>query len=117
MDVAASTPDAGQQRSYPMARFIVERTFPEGLAIPTDAGGAAACLGVVEKNAEESVTWLTSFVLENRTKTWCIYDGPDADAIRRAATANGLPADSINEVRVLDPYFYVSTAPPNGGSE
>ena len=40
-------------------------------------------------------------------KTFCIYDGPDPESIRRAALANGLPVDSIHEVRVLDPYFYV----------
>jgi len=27
---------------------------------------------------------------------------------RGAAAINGLPIDSINEVRVLDPYFYTS---------
>jgi hypothetical protein len=34
-------------------------------------------------------------------------DGPDPEAIRRTATRNDLPVDSICEVRVLDPYFYV----------
>jgi len=101
-----------------MSRFIVQRTFPGGLDIPTDEAGAATCLSVVQNNSEESVTWVHSYVSCDGTATFCVYDGPDADAIRRAATANGLPVDSISEVRVLDPYFYVSTAARlNGVSE
>jgi hypothetical protein len=39
--------------------------------------------------------------------TYCIYDAPSPEAIRAVAEVNGLPVDSITEVRVLDPYFYV----------
>ena len=92
-----------------MPRYLVERTFPDGLEIPVDATGAKTCLGVVQNNAEEQVTWVTSFVSSDHTKTFCIYDGPNPDAITSAATANGLPVDAINEVRVLDPYFYTSS--------
>jgi hypothetical protein len=89
-----------------MPRFVIERSFPEGLAIPTNADGAKACVAVVNNNAEEHVTWVTSYVTPDRTKTYCVYDGPSTNAIQRAATANGLPVDGITEVRVLDPYFY-----------
>lgn len=89
-----------------MARFVVQRTFSDGLAVPVTPDGARSCLAIVENNAEERVTWVTSYVSVDRTTTYCIYDGPSADSIRRAATANGLPVDSIAEVRVLDPYFY-----------
>ena len=77
------------------------------LAIPTTDEGAKSCLAVVENNAEEDVTWVTSYVSVDRRQTYCVYDGPSAEAIQRAATANGLPVDSICQVRVLDPYFYV----------
>jgi hypothetical protein len=90
-----------------MPRYLVERTFPDGLDIPMNAMGAKTCLGVVENNAEERVTWVTSYVSPDRTKTYCIYDGPSPETIHRAAAANGLPVDSVTEVRVLDPYFYV----------
>jgi len=89
-----------------MPRYLVERTFPNRLEIPTDAAGAKTCLDVVRNNGEEQVTWVTSFVATDRTKTYCVYDGPSVDAIKRAAVANGLPVDAISEVRVLDPYFY-----------
>jgi Nickel responsive protein SCO4226-like len=90
-----------------MPRYLVERTFPEGLAIPTSETGASTCLTVVGNNAQEQVTWVHSYVTNNKQKTFCIYDGPSPDAIRAAAGRNGLPVDSITEVRVLDPYFYV----------
>jgi hypothetical protein len=90
-----------------MPRFVVERTFPDGVSIPTNAEGMKTCSAVINNNAEERVTWVTSYVTDDRTRTYCVYDGPSSDSIRRAATANGLPLDSIVEVRVLDPYFYV----------
>jgi Protein of unknown function (DUF4242) len=52
------------------------------------------------------VTWVHSYVGPDRTKTYCIYDGPSQGAIRKAGERNGLPIDKITEVRVLDPYFY-----------
>lgn len=51
-----------------------------------------------------------SYVTTDTGTTFCIYDGPDPEAIRRAATRNNLPADKITEVRVLDPYFYTPNA-------
>ena len=89
-----------------MPRYMVERTFPTGLQIPMTEQGAQACLSVVGKNGALGVTWVHSYVSEDKTKTYCIYDGPDPDAIRRAAEENGLPVDRITKVNVLDPYFY-----------
>jgi Nickel responsive protein SCO4226-like len=93
-----------------MPRYVVQRTFPDGLAIRTTPEGAKACLNVVENNAEEGVTWLTSYVSTDSSKTFCVYDGPSPESVQRAATSNGLPVDSIAEVRVLDPYFYPGPA-------
>lgn len=89
-----------------MPRYIVERTFPEGLEIPVNAEGAATCLNVVGRNADFDVTWVHSYVSEDKRKTFCVYDGPSPEAVRRAADANGLPVDRVTLVRVLDPYFY-----------
>lgn len=89
-----------------MPRYMVERTFSDGLHIPINDQGALACLNVVGNNAGEGVTWVHSYVSEDKSKTYCVYDGPNPDAIRRAAQANGLPVDRIIQVSVLDPYFY-----------
>jgi hypothetical protein len=69
---------------------------------------AAACLAVVGTNSEVGVTWVHSYVSEDRRKTYCVYDAPDLDAIRKAARLNQLPVSAITRVRVLDPYFYRS---------
>lgn len=89
-----------------MPRYLVERTFPDGLQIPQDQAGATTCLNVVDGNLGHQVTWVHSYVSSDRTRTFCIYDGPSPEAIRAAATTTGLPVDSITEVSVLDPYFY-----------
>ena len=89
-----------------MARYIVERTFPDGLAIPMTEEGAEACLSVVDNNAKDGVTWVHSYVSPDKKKTFCLYDGPSPEAIRKAAERNNLPVDSITPVHVLDPYFY-----------
>ena len=53
-----------------MPRYVVQRTFPEGLVIPSTSAGIKACLGVIENNAEEQVTWVTSYVSTDRTRTF-----------------------------------------------
>lgn len=88
-----------------MPRYMIERTFTEGLAIPADAGGAQLCLDVVERNSDHGVSWVHSYVSEDKTKTFCVYDAASPEAIRKAAERNGLPVDQITQVRVLDPYF------------
>jgi hypothetical protein len=87
-------------------RYLVERTFPDGLNIPVNTEGSEICLTVVSTNAEDNVTWVHSYVTRDKKKTFCIYDAPSPDAIRKAADNNGLPVDNIVEVSVLDPYFY-----------
>lgn len=89
-----------------MPRYLVERTFSGGLEIPVDDEGAEICRSVVHINTLAGVTWIHSYVSEDRMKTFCIYDGPSPEAIRRAAELNTLPVDRITQVRVLDPYFY-----------
>ena len=90
-----------------MPRYMVERDFPGGLEIPTTSEGRQATLGIVENNAVEQVFWVQTFVTDDHRKTFCIYDGPSPEAVRRAAGLNDLPVDRISEISVLDPYFYV----------
>jgi len=89
-----------------MPRYLVERTFPDGLAISMTNEGAKACQGVIAINAEDGVTWVHSYVTPDRRQTYCIYDAPTPEAVRRVADKNKLPVDPITEVPVLDPYFY-----------
>lgn len=89
-----------------MPRYMVERNFPDGLHIPIDATGEEVCLTVVGKNSDEGVTWVHSYVSDDKRKTFCIYDAPNPEAIRKTANRNSLPVDRITLVSVLDPYFY-----------
>jgi hypothetical protein len=81
-----------------MPRYLVERTFPGSLSIPVRA--------VLERNADEGVTWVHSYVSEDKKKSFCIYDAPSPEAIRKTAARNELPVERITQVRVLDPYSY-----------
>lgn len=89
-----------------MPRYMIERNFSDGLHIPIDADGIKACASVVDRNAEDGVTWVHSYVSDDKSRTYCVYDAPTPEAVRTAAQKNGLPVDRITEVRVLDPYFY-----------
>lgn len=89
-----------------MPRYLIERDFPEGLSIPQDAAGVSLCRTVIDKNAEDGVTWVHSYVTPDHKRTFCIYDGPTPESVRRAAARNKLPISKITEVRVLNPYFY-----------
>jgi len=89
-----------------MPRYMVERTFPDGLRIPVNADGAGALGGIVATNAAEGVTWVHSYVSADKTRTFCVYDAPSPEAIRSVGAKNKVPVDAIHEVSVLDPYFY-----------
>jgi hypothetical protein len=80
--------------------------FPEGFQLVTGGEGSQRYLDVVKRNADDGVTWLHSYVSDDRTRTFCVYDGPSPEAIRKTAARNRLPIDRITRVRVLDPYFY-----------
>ena len=63
---------------------------------------------MVRANEREGVTWVHSYVSDDRSRTYCVYDAPGSR--RRsagAATRNELPVDRITQVRVLDPYFHL----------
>jgi hypothetical protein len=85
---------------------MVQRTFPDELAIPVADGGAEICRGVIERNADEGVTWVHSYVSADKRISFCVYDAPTPEAIRKTAARNDLPVDQITQVQVLDPYFY-----------
>ena len=83
-----------------MPRYMVERSFPDGLNIPVNADGAQACGGVIERNAGEGVSWVHSYVSADKTKTFCVYEGPSEEAVRQAAQRNEIPVDRVVEIPV-----------------
>jgi hypothetical protein len=89
-----------------MPRYIVERVFQDGLHVPVDSTGAEALSKLIDTNSEQGVTWVHSYVSADKTRTFCVYDAPSAEAIRQVAERNHLPVTGITEVSVLAPYFY-----------
>ena len=84
-----------------MPRFIIERNYAERLEVTKD--GAE---NVRRINDEEGVKWIFSFLSADKRKTYCLYEAPDADAIRAAARRADLPADAIIEVSELSPAMF-----------
>ena len=90
-----------------MPRYVILRSYSDGLDIPGNTVGASECLKVVNNNSLDEVTWIHSYVSDDKKQTFCVYDAPSPEAVRRAARRNNMPVDLILEVRVLDPYFYL----------
>jgi hypothetical protein len=86
-------------------RYLVERTYPRGLVVPAGDEGRRACASIVAVDAVCDVTWIRSYVSEDRKKSFCIYVAPSPEAIRCAAERNGLPVSRITEVDLLCPRF------------
>jgi ferredoxin-NADP reductase len=71
--------------------FLIERRFAE------DIEASAEVTDRINRiNAEEGVRWLYSFLSADKRKTYCMYEAPFADAIRRAAVRAGLPPMSLS---------------------
>lgn len=84
-----------------MARFLIERNFAERLELTKEAADAVSRI-----NDEEGVKWLFSFLSPDKRKTYCLYEAPNADAIRRAARKANIPADVVIEVQELRPEMF-----------
>lgn len=78
-------------------RYLIERTFPPGALDHLDA---ATKKKVNANNATLGVRWIQSYANADKTKTFCVYEGPSETAVRQAATLNALPVDSVTEVPV-----------------
>lgn len=81
-----------------MAMFVIERNFAEQMQLTSDAARL-----ISEINEDAGVHWLFSFLSADQKKTYCLYEAPNADAIREAARHAHLPADVIVEVTELRP--------------
>ena len=87
-----------------MPLYMIERNFAEDLELSGDDVEL-----IDEINAGEDVRWLYSFLSADRRRTYCLYEAPSPDAIRRAAARAGMPADVVTEM--------VERLLPDGSSE
>jgi len=84
-----------------MPRFLIERNFAEALEVTKDGVEQ-----VRQINDQEGVKWLFSFLSPDKRKTYCLYDAPNADAIRVAARRANIPADVVIEVSEVRPEMF-----------
>ncbi|HEY6125653.1 MAG TPA: nickel-binding protein [Steroidobacteraceae bacterium] len=89
--VAATTAEPAPETH----RYLIERTFPPGAL---DGVDAAAKQKVNANNATLNVTWEKSYANADKTKTYCVYDGPSEAAVREAAKLSGMPVDNVTEI-------------------
>ena len=76
-----------------MPRYLIERNFAERLEVTKDGVDTVSRI-----NDEEGVKWLFSFLSADKMKTYCLYEAPNAEAIRIAARRANVPADVIIEI-------------------
>jgi hypothetical protein len=88
-----------------MPMFLVERSFAEQVQFGPEEAQLVAAV-----NADVGVNWLFSFLSFDRKKTYCLYEAPSAEMIRRAAARAGIPVDAITEVTEQRPELLLGTS-------
>ena len=76
-----------------MPQFLIERNFAEQVAVNKELAAT-----IKEVNDELSLRWVFSFLSADKKKTYCLYEAPNAEAIRDAARRLNIPADTIIEL-------------------
>jgi hypothetical protein len=84
-----------------MPRFLIERNFAESLEVTKEDVDQ-----VRQINDEEGIKWLFSFLSPDKRKTYCLYEAPNAEAIRTAARRANIPADVVIEVSEVRPEMF-----------
>jgi hypothetical protein len=86
-----------------MPKFIIEREIPgAGKFTATDLKAISQKSCGVLSSMGPSIQWVHSYVADD--KIYCVYQAPDADAVRRHAELGGFPANSIARVHsTIDP--------------
>jgi hypothetical protein len=93
-----AAPAAGNAKEAAMPLFLIERNFAEEVMLD-DADAAQ----IRQINDEIGIQWLYSFLSADKRKTYCLYEAPNAEAIRVAARRLTIPADVIIAVSEMRP--------------
>jgi hypothetical protein len=84
-----------------MPRFMIERNFAERLEMTKDGADRVNLI-----NDEEGVKWILTFLSADKRKTYCLYEAESAEAIKKAARRNDIPADVIIQVDEITPAMF-----------
>ena len=77
-----------------MPLYMIERNFPE----PLEEATSEEILALQTTNQNHDLHWVYSFLSDDAKRSYCIYQGPNVEAIVEAANALGLPADTITQI-------------------
>jgi hypothetical protein len=86
-----------------MPKFVIERDIPgAGQLTPQDLKAISRKSCGVLNSMGPSIQWVHSYVTDDRL--YCVYQAPDAAAVRRHAELGGFPANRVSQVRsVIEP--------------
>ncbi|SHN16278.1 DUF4242 domain-containing protein [Rhizobacter sp. OV335] len=86
-----------------MPKFVIERDIPgAGQLTPQDLKAISRKSCGVLNSMGPAIQWVHSYVTDDRL--YCIYQAPDAAAVRRHAELGGFPANRVSQVRsVIEP--------------
>jgi len=84
-----------------MPRFIIERHYADRLEVTKEETAK-----IQRINDDVGVKWVFSFLSADKRKTYCLYEAPNAEAIREAAKRANIPADRIIEVEEINPAMF-----------
>jgi len=84
-----------------MPRFIIERHYADRLGVTKEETAK-----IQRINDDVGVKWVFSFLSADKRKTYCLYEAPNAEAIREAAKRANIPADRIIEVEEINPAMF-----------
>ncbi len=79
-----------------MPLFLIERNFAQEVMLDN-----SDLQNIKQINDEVGIEWLFSFLSADRRKTYCLYEAPNAEAIRLAARRLDIPADVIIPVGTI----------------
>jgi hypothetical protein len=85
-----------------MPRFLIERNFAEAIEVTKEGADQIKVI-----NDQEGVRWLFSFLSPDKRKSYCLYEAPNAEAIRIAARRANVPADVVIEVDEVRPEMFL----------
>jgi uncharacterized protein DUF4242 len=88
-------------------RYVIERNLPGGLS--EGDIDAAVRRAVSVNGGVADVTWIGSHLATDRRKFFCVYEAPDAGAVRESARLAELPCDVVTEVRAVEPAAYADS--------
>jgi hypothetical protein len=84
-----------------MPVFMIERHFAEQIEVTRELASEIKLI-----NDDVGVQWLFSFLSADKKKSYCLYEAPNAEAIREAARRANVPADVVVEVSELRPEMF-----------